>query len=202
MAGKSGRKRPAKGSGSFRIIGGRWRGKRLSFPDSEGLRPTPDRVRETLFNWLQGRIPGARVLDLYAGTGAIGLEALSRGASSLVAVERSPALVRQLEAHLEALGVEGARVIRGELPEALGQVGGDHDLICLDPPFRAGVAPTLLGRIGELGLLAPEGLVYLESERDLDTDALEGWRVFREAHAGQVGFRLFEPAQGGPEGQP
>lgn len=194
MAGtRAGRKRSGKPSGSFRIIGGRWRGKRLSFPDSEGLRPTPDRVRETLFNWLQGRVAGARVLDLYAGTGAVGLEALSRGAAELVAVERAPALVGRLREHLDGLAVEAATVIRAELPDGLRELSGRFELIFLDPPFRSDVVRGLLERISEQGLLAPGGLVYLETERELDPGSLGAWAVFREGHAGQVGFRLLEP---------
>jgi 16S rRNA (guanine966-N2)-methyltransferase len=190
------RKSPARGApaGSVRIIGGAWRGRRIEFPDLPGLRPTPDRIRETLFNWLQHEIVGARCLDLFAGSGALGLEALSRGARDLVFVEQAPAAAHALRAQLERLGAV-ARVVHGGAARFLhapGEpLGGPFDIAFLDPPFGAGALPEYVPMLAAVGWLKPGGLVYLEAERSLGAPALPPeWELLKSKSAGEVGYHL------------
>jgi 16S rRNA (guanine966-N2)-methyltransferase len=178
-------------SGSVRIIGGRWRGRRVPVADAEALRPTPDRVRETLFNWLAVTLPGARCLDLYAGTGVLGLEALSRGAAEAVFVEQVQAVARQLEQSLAMLAARNARVVAADAATFLQGSAAAFDIVFLDPPYGTGLGNlcTLLGR----GWLAPGARVYLESSRAEALPELPaGWQLLREKTAGQVRFALAE----------
>jgi len=178
-------------SNRLRIIGGRWRGRRLSFPDAPGLRPTADRVRETLFNWLQTNLPGARVLDAYAGSGALGFEAASRGATEVLMLERDPRVVAALKHSRAELGAEGVHIRRGNALQCLAGDQGPWDLVFLDPPFGQGLAGQSLSAIRESNCLAPEGRVYLEVEADLDLRPdLEGWRILRDRRAGDVRYLL------------
>lgn len=183
----------------LRVIGGRYRGRRLVFPDAPGLRPTSDRVRETLFNWLAPRIEGARCLDLYAGSGALGIEALSRGARSVVFVEREPAVARALAANLALLGAADAARI--ETREALTFLDGPAqpcDVVFLDPPFGLDLLAPTCARLAAGGWLAPDARIYLESGlRDgaaggaaEGADLPAGWCVLRDRRAGQVHYRL------------
>ncbi len=190
------RKSPARGapSGSVRIIGGAWRGRRIEFPDLPDLRPTPDRVRETLFNWLQHDITGARCLDLFAGSGALGLEALSRGAQDLVFVEQAPAAAHGLTRQLERLGA-AARVVHSgaaRFLHASGEpLGGPFDIAFLDPPFDQGALAEYVPLLAAVGWLKPGGLVYLEAERSLGAPALPpGWELLKSKSAGEVGYHL------------
>lgn len=202
------------GRQSVRLIAGRWRGRRLAFPEIEGLRPTPDRVRETLFNWLQGHCAGARVLDLFAGSGALGLEALSRGARQAVLVERHPAAVRQLQATLATLGVGGAanfldtaqatapeepvaRVVPGDGYRYLEGAAEAFDIVFLDPPFADGREVELCTLLLARGWLAPSGWLYVEHPTARPIIAWpDGLRPWREARAGDVTCHLLrrEPA--------
>lgn len=178
-------------SGQLRIIGGRWRGRRLRFPPIEGLRPTPDRVRETLFNWLAPYIYGARCLDLFAGSGALGIEALSRGAREVVFVERHPAAARQLHQNLILLGGEEPRVKQADALIWLNRQGRPFDVILLDPPFGRGLLEPVGHALERGGWLAPRAYIYLES--GLDEKSLNiptNWEVVREKTAGQVLYRL------------
>jgi len=152
------------GQNRLRIIGGQWRGRRLEFPDVPGLRPTPDRVRETLFNWLQADIVGARCLDLFAGSGALGLEALSRGASRVVLVDESPVATRQLEDNLQTLRTDDARIVRLPVQTFLARGPGDarYDVVFLDPPFAQGLIPPSLQLLEERGWLAPGTRIYIK----------------------------------------
>ena len=195
----------APGRQSVRLIAGRWRGRRLAFPEIEGLRPTPDRVRETLFNWLQGHCSGARVLDLFAGSGALGLEALSRGATEAVLVERHPAAVRQLGESLQALGVREtaaagearARVVPGDGYRYLEGAAEPFDLVFLDPPFADGREVELCKLLLARGWLAPSGWLYVEHPTARTIPAWpDGLRPWREARAGDVTCHLLrrEPA--------
>ena len=181
------------GQNRLRIIGGQWRGRRLEFPDLPGLRPTPDRVRETLFNWLQADIVGARCLDLFAGSGALGLEALSRGASHAVLVDESAAATRQLEANLQLLHADDASVVRMAVQTFLERGPGDarYDVVFLDPPFAQGLVPPSLQLLEDKGWLAPGARIYIESEsrlRELPLPA--GWQLLKEKRSGQVIYRL------------
>jgi len=180
--------------GRFRIIGGAWRGRRFPVPDEPGVRPTPDRVRETLFNWLAPVIEGARCLDLYAGSGALGLEALSRGASRAVFVDRSPAVCAAIRAALEITGSTAGEIRRMDAGRFLEGPAEPFDVVFLDPPFRQGLVAATLARLSEGGWLAPGASVYIESEREAGPpDPPPGWVLARSATAGQVGYHLARP---------
>jgi 16S rRNA (guanine966-N2)-methyltransferase len=180
------------GRNSVRIIGGVWRGRRVNFPDVPGLRPTPDRVRETLFNWLQHAVAGARCLDLFAGSGALGLEALSRGAKELVFVEQAVAAARVLREQLVRFGGGG----RGQVMEMgaaryLRSPPEPFDIVFLDPPFgRAGLAEYV--PLLDLGhWLQPGSLIYLENEKAEGAPALPAeWELLKSKSAGEVGYHL------------
>ena len=177
--------------GKLRIIGGRWRGRRLSIPEEEGLRPTPDRVRETLFNWLQPYIDGANCLDLFAGSGALCLEALSRGAGRVVMVEKAAHVVEQLRRHVVMLEAGNATVTQADAIDFLRQAPQAFDIIFLDPPFRS----DLIARCAELveshGWIKPGGLIYVEAPSQLEVLPLPvTWQLIRSKVAGRVGYHL------------
>ncbi|WP_111412847.1 16S rRNA (guanine(966)-N(2))-methyltransferase RsmD [Billgrantia lactosivorans] len=185
---------PPKGSGRLRIIGGEFRRRLLPVLDSPGLRPTPDRVRETLFNWLATTTPGARVLDLFAGTGALGLEALSRGAREALFVERDGLVARALEDNLRTLGAsERGRLRQADALAFLAAGPADADafsLVFLDPPFRQGLAEPCCERL-ERGWLAAEAWIYLETETTLEARVPASWTLHREVRAGDSTGRLY-----------
>lgn len=179
-----------KPAGSVRIIAGEWRGRRLEVASGADIRPTPDRVRETLFNWLAPVLPGMYCLDLYAGTGVLGLEALSRGAAESWFVERDAEAATVLESMLVRLGGQG-RVLRADTRRWLaGPVSRSFDLVFLDPPY----ADDELGNLCKLlarGWLAPHAWIYLETSRKAQLPALpEGWQLHREREAGEVRYAL------------
>lgn len=175
----------------LRIIGGRWRGRRLEFPPVQGLRPTPDRVRETVFNWLAPWIPGARCLDLFAGSGALGIEALSRGAAEVVFVERHPGVAQRLRENLILLGVDGPQIAQTDALVWLKGQARPFDIILLDPPFGQGLLVPVCKALERGSWLGPEARIYLEAERELATLELpEAWEISREKTAGQVAYRL------------
>ena len=192
--------------GRLRIIGGRWRGRRLPVAHQPGLRPTPDRVRETLFNWLAPCIAGSRCLDCFAGSGALGLEAASRGAAEVVMIERSRPLVRVLEANVAALAGadqnEGLiQVIHADALDWLARTAPvAFDICFLDPPFAAGLLGDAAGLLATRAWLAPSALVYLEAARADGLSSLpRGWTLRRDKNAGQVRYALAEasgPASG------
>ena len=171
----------------LRIIGGEWRSRRLPIASVPGLRPTPDRVRETLFNWLQITVPGARCLDLFAGSGALGFEALSRGAATVVMVEKHPAAFAQLQANRTTLQADDIELLHTDGLAFLQTSPKPFDLIFLDPPFRQGLVSEALQLIREHNLLSEGGVVYLEYEAELEPDlAIYELEVFRQTTAGQV----------------
>jgi len=178
-------------SSQLRIIGGRWRGRRLSFPDTGTVRPTPDRVRETLFNWLSPVIAGARCLDLFAGSGALGVEALSQGAASVVFVERDARLARALQDNLARLEAVDARVIQAETMAWLEDNTDSFDVALLDPPFRQGLLAPVCEKLATGHWLSAHALVYLEAARGETPRLPSGWELHREKTAGEVVFRLF-----------
>jgi 16S rRNA (guanine966-N2)-methyltransferase len=183
--------RPPRGpAGELRIVAGQWRGRRIPVPALPGLRPTPDRVRETLFNWLAPRLPGSRCLDLFAGTGALGLEALSRGAAGCVFVESSPAAARCLRETLATLQADGASCQVAEALAWLGQAEELFDLVFLDPPFDSDLLAPALAVIDARGLLAAGGRVYVEAPAGQAIALPAGWELLRERRAGQVRFGL------------
>ncbi len=171
----------------MRIIGGEWRGRRIRFPSAAELRPTPDRVRETLFNWLQGVIGAARCLDLFAGSGALGLEALSRGAAETVFVEREPRVAAALRDTLAALGDGRGRVIVADAFRYLGGAPTRFDVVFLDPPFAQGRLGELCTLLEDGGWLASGAYVYLEAAARGEAPALPAaWEATRATRAGEV----------------
>jgi 16S rRNA (guanine966-N2)-methyltransferase len=179
-------------SHSVRIIGGAWRGRRIPVLAHAELRPTADRIRETLFNWLRADVAGARCLDLFAGSGALGFEALSRGAREAVFVERSAPAAANLRTQLERLGAtDRAQVQCRDAEGYLREPGATFDLVFLDPPFGSGALEGALAQLAGGDRLAPGGLVYLEAERSAGVPALPpGWRLLRSKFAGEVGYHL------------
>jgi 16S rRNA (guanine966-N2)-methyltransferase len=167
-------------AGQVRIIGGRWRGTRLRVPPLPGLRPTPDRVRETLFNWLQPALPGARVLDLFAGSGALGLEAVSRGAASALLVERDPQACEALREAVARLSAgDAVAVLRGDALAVLdAPLHGRFDIVFVDPPFAAGAWPAVLERLP--AWLGGDAWLYLESPDGQPPRMPDGWCLHRE----------------------
>jgi 16S rRNA (guanine966-N2)-methyltransferase len=180
------------GRNSVRIIGGGWRGRRVNFVDLPGLRPTPDRVRETLFNWLQHAIVGARCLDLFAGSGALGLEALSRGAKSVVFVEQAQAAARGVVAELERFGgASRARVVEMGASRFLRTPGEPFDVVFLDPPFGRDALAEFMPLLDAGNWVKPGGLVYLENERAAAVPVLPSrWELQKSKSAGEVGYHL------------
>jgi 16S rRNA (guanine966-N2)-methyltransferase len=193
MATMAGRKQKGRSqAGRLRIVAGNWRSRLLDIADVEGLRPTSERVRETLFNWLSPAIHGATCLDLYAGTGALGLEALSRGAASVVFVERSPVAARQLRRNIEVLGARGATVLQQDALAWLGgEVGQRFDIVFLDPPFAAGLLGETCRLLQERGCLGEGAFVYLEQAAKAEPPELPaGWQLVKDRQAGQVRYML------------
>lgn len=178
---------------TLRIIGGRWRGRRLRFPPSSEIRPTPDRVRETLFNWLSGRVAGARCLDLFAGSGVLGLEALSRGAAHVTFVEHDTHAAREIRARLTEWGAsERGRVVETDARRFLAGRAQTFDVAFLDPPFASDLLADAVMRLEQGGWLADGALIYLERATQSQAPPLpEGWKVLKDKQAGEVGYHLY-----------
>lgn len=180
----------------LRIIGGRLRGRHLPVPDRAGLRPTPDRVRETLFNWLQPTIVGRRCLDLFAGSGALGLEAHSRGASEVVLVERSRDLTKRLRAIADNWGLDGIRIEQADALKWLERPAEAFDIVFLDPPFALGLLGPSCTRLARGGWLSSGAYVYLEAGSHADLPPLPaGWNLLRQRQAGEVCYALAETSR-------
>ena len=194
-----GRGGSAGASGQVRLIGGRWRGSKLPVADSPGLRPTADRVRETLFNWLAPVLPGAHVLDLFAGSGALGLEALSRGAASAVLVEHEPGLAaRLLEATRRLPGGEAASVVQADALAWLpAQPRSTFDIAFLDPPFAAGLWDKVLPALEPL--LADDAWLYVEAPLAERVVVAGGWSLHREGRTREVRYALYRRLPEPPE---
>jgi len=182
----------------IRIVGGRFRSRKLRFPAAPGLRPTPDRVRETLFNWLRNDIEGARCLDLYAGSGALGFEAASRGAALVVQVERDAAVCEALERNRALLNAEAVNVVQAEVGRFLAGPGQPFDVVFLDPPFHRGLVVPCCLALEENGWLSSRAKIYLEAESVFRPDGLpQNWRALRGGKAGEVGYYLYERLSSG-----
>jgi 16S rRNA (guanine966-N2)-methyltransferase len=183
----------------LRIIGGTWRGRTWRFPEGD-IRPTPDRVRETLFNWLSTRIAGARCLDLFAGSGALGLEALSRGAARVVFVEQATAAARNLRQTLDLWGGERAAAAQLHVADANAFLGGrpePFDVVFLDPPFASSLLGQVAARLEAHGWLAPGALIYAECAVREGLPPLPApWTVAKSGKAGEVGYHLLRRPQG------
>ncbi len=186
-------------TGRLRIIGGRWRGRRIPFAAFAGVRPTTDRIRETVFNWLQGYIEGSRCLDLFAGSGAFGFEALSRGAASVVMVEQDLRVVQTLQGCAELLvaGTETGmnsgqlEVVWRDAGDFLGRRGvPPFDIAFLDPPYRDASISRWAERLAGSGLLARAAWIYLEAPGHLTPELPPTWTLVRSKRSGQVGYHL------------
>lgn len=186
--------------GSVRIIAGRLRGSRLAVAERPGLRPTADRVRETLFNWLQAWVPGAQCLDLFAGTGALGFEAASRGAAQVLMLERDRGLAAALRSEAERLKASEVRV---ECTDALvfleRPASARFDLVFLDPPFAAGLHQRSLDLLAGRGWLAPEARVYVESPAGLALALPPGWECLRQGSTREVDYALYRAVPVAPD---
>ncbi|EEZ42269.1 MULTISPECIES: 16S rRNA (guanine(966)-N(2))-methyltransferase RsmD [Bacteria] len=179
-------------SGFVRIISGQWRGRKLPVHDVEGLRPTTDRVKETLFNWLAQDIYQAKCLDLFAGSGSLSFEALSRGAESLTMIELDQKAAAQLKQNLTAIGATNATLHNTNSVNFLNQAGTPHDLVFIDPPFRKDLIQQVIAALEANHWLSPNALIYIEAEKELGSiDVPPSWHLYREKTAGQVCYRLF-----------
>jgi 16S rRNA (guanine966-N2)-methyltransferase len=184
------KKRPQ--TGRLRIVAGNWRSRLLQIADVPGLRPTSERIRETLFNWLATRIHGASCLDLCAGTGALGIEALSRGAAEVVFVERSAIAFKTLKNNIASLGATNAELLNLDARSYLGGSGArQFDIVFLDPPFKADLYDELCRLLTEQSWLARNARIYIEMGRDQPELCLpEGWQVLKNKTAGKVRYML------------
>jgi 16S rRNA (guanine966-N2)-methyltransferase len=202
LGGKSKRRaavpRRAERSRVLRIIGGAWRGRKLRFPASAAIRPTPDRVRETLFNWLGAAVRGAQCLDLFAGSGALGLEALSRGAADVTFIERDAAAARALSMLLTDWQAAQARVVRADALRYLAGASRPLDIVFLDPPFDSPLLGEAAARLVQGRWLKPGALVYVEcAARDGLPQLPASWQSQKAKQAGEVGYHLFAHAAPG-----
>ncbi len=192
MATRQPKKRSKTASGRLRIVAGNWRGRRLPVLDLPGLRPTPERVRETLYNWLMHWVPKKHCLDLYAGTGALGFEALSRGAASCIFVEQNADACRMLKENATTLGAHAATVRKADAKAILELLPRQSvDLVFLDPPFDDSDMNDLCRRLEQSGILTRVARVYVE--QDLDAPPVElpdNWAVFKAGKAGRVRYSL------------
>jgi 16S rRNA (guanine966-N2)-methyltransferase len=175
-------------AGKIRIIGGEYRGRRIAVPERRDLRPTPDRVRETLFNWLGQTLAGKSCLDLFAGSGALGFEAASRGATRVVMVENDRNVFSNLEKTLALIRAKQVDLVLGDAFDYLKKTDQRFDVVFLDPPFRQNALPALLERLPER--LAPGARVYVEAPEALAP--AEPWRELKRSRAGQVSYQLLE----------
>lgn len=175
----------------LRIIGGEWRGRRIRFPQRPGIRPTPDRIRETLFNWLAPIVKGSRCLDLFAGSGALGLEALSRGAAAATFIESDRSTAERLRETTATLAPERAVVLQADAFRWLDGPSQRFDLAFLDPPFGSGLLSEALRKLDSGGWLSPAAYVYLEAPaKDGPLSLPAGWTLHRSGKAGAVGYHL------------
>ena len=194
----------------LRIIGGQWRGRKLNFADGEGLRPTMDRVRETLFNWLQSEIAGARCLDLFAGSGALGLEALSRYAGEVVMIDKNPRAIGMIAQNLELLAVNNARLMRMDAGDFLRREAEGSssslqtqtaegspppkktfDIVFLDPPFNQQLVAVFCELLDKADCLSDQAIIYIEIEKKTKLPQLPAnWAVIKEKKAGQLSYYL------------
>ena len=180
------------GASKLRIIGGEWRSRQLPIIELDGLRPTTDRVRETVFNWLSFEIPGARCLDLFSGSGALGLEALSRGAKECTFVELNRSVAQQIERNLSTLQASNGTVYNTDALSFLQANPAPFDVIFLDPPFRKGLLEQVLPKLDERWLAA-NAYIYIERESEAQLSQLpDHWQLKKEKRAGQLTFALYQ----------
>lgn len=176
---------------SIRIIGGKWRSRKVSFKTKDTLRPTPDRVRETLFNWLAPFMPGAICLDLYAGSGVLGFEAISRGAKRVITVEKDTENSKQIEVNKENLSASEMQIINKDVANWLQTTPTPADIVFVDPPYKLQLLPATLSLLEERGWLQPASFIYFEMDTPYDEETLpKAWVIWRKAKAGNVYYYL------------
>lgn len=186
-----------KPAGTIRIIAGKWRGRKINFPEVQGLRPTPDRVRETLFNWLQNMIGNARCLDLFSGSGALGFEAASRGAAHVDLVELDNLAVQSLQQNCQLLAAENCRVNKATAQTFLNTESQAYDIVFIDPPFQANMWTEIAELLNKNNLLAANAYIYLESPKKQDlADLPSQWQLLKDKVAGDVRYCLFTNSSG------
>ncbi|MFT6103333.1 MAG: 16S rRNA (guanine966-N2)-methyltransferase [Candidatus Endobugula sp.] len=178
----------------LRIIGGKWRGRKLAIADVEGLRPTGDRIRETLFNWLSGHIVDSHCLDLFSGSGALGMECLSRGAAKVTLVEKNALAALQLRQHCQELDVTNGAVIETDVLIWLAQhsLTTPADIAFIDPPFDANLWASVIDRLEISNALSPTAILYIETPRNHLLSTPAHWTLLKEKQTGQVCYRLFQ----------
>lgn len=177
--------------GEVRIIGGEWRGRKLKVPSLKNLRPTPDRVRETLFNWLMSDIVGAICLDAFAGSGILGFEALSRGASFVVLVDQSSSVIAVLQEELNRFNIKNAEMYRADVPFGLKNPLKPFDIVFLDPPYQENLLLPTCFYLEENHFMAKQALVYLESSELIEQkDLPKNWEIIKNKKTGQVAYHL------------
>jgi 16S rRNA (guanine966-N2)-methyltransferase len=177
--------------GQVRIIGGEWRGRKLKVPDVADLRPTPDRVRETLFNWLASVIQGAHCLDLFTGSGVLGFEALSRGAAHVVMVDHSTTAIHLLQQEAVMLKTNCADIYCAKVPDALKKPVQPFDIVFLDPPYQKNLLLPCCFYLEENAFLADNAYIYLEAKEELkENDLPANWQIIKSKIAGQVAYHL------------
>lgn len=177
--------------GQVRIIAGKWRGRRLTVPDVKDLRPTPDRVRETLFNWLAPMIVGSHCLDLFAGSGVLGFEALSRGASRVVMVDQSFDVIKLLQDELKLFGADNGEAYQADVPKQLRDANLPFDIVFIDPPYQSNLLLPCCSYLEEKHFLADTAYIYLEAQHVIeDNDLPSNWRLMKSQRAGQVFYHL------------
>ena len=179
-------------SGNIRIIAGKYRGRKLTVLDVEGLRPTTDRVKETVFNWLMPYITDAKCLDCFAGSGGLGFEALSRGAEQVTFLELNKKAAQQLKLNLQTLKAPNGEVINTDSLQYLNSITQQVDLVFIDPPFRQNLLTDTINKLSQ-GWLAANALIYIEAESEANiTNLPENWQLLKEKIAGQVAYRLYQ----------
>lgn len=181
------------GTGNVRVIAGQFRGRKLPVLDLAGLRPTTDRVKETVFNWLMPYLRDAQCLDCFAGSGALGIEALSRFASHVTFIEKNSNVAKQLKQNIATLNVNNASVQQADCLSYLNQASRAFDIVFVDPPFNQGLSQPCCHALETHGWLTKEALIYLECEQTLAPDVLpSNWRLLKDKQAGQVSYRLYQ----------
>lgn len=184
-------------AGFIRVIGGQWRGRKLPVHDVEGLRPTTDRIKETVFNWLMQDVRDANCLDCFAGSGGLGIEALSRGAETVILVEKDALAARQIEQNLDLLNAVNGQVKKTDclafLQSTKTATDKPFDLVFIDPPFRQNLANPVCQLLEQKQWLSEAALIYVEVESELnDFTPPDNWQLHKEKSAGQVSFRLYQ----------
>jgi len=178
--------------GTVRIIAGQWRGRKIHFPDVRGLRPTPDRVRETVFSWLTPYLSDANCLDLFSGSGALGFEALSRGARSVVMIDQEKKITDHLKQTAITFKAENLSIITARLPQQLTCLSTQFDIVFLDPPYRQNLIAPCCSILDSQHLLADHAFIYIEAERELTELLLPAnWKKLKSKTAGDVGYHLY-----------